>query len=584
MHSFSCKYKKIVAGLIGCMLITTGCSNVSLENQLSKWIPMDSYEKETDNSLLSIKDIDSLYDEPIQDEVLYLTVGRNYTSDSDEATWSEMNARDLSWFEESGEKQYECDALVQFGNEDGPTPGSFGYGNRSSNATIRLTGMKASKRQQKSYRIKINSGSASGIKTLVLSKAFTDPFRFTNKLCFDLMTEIDELLSVRTRFVHLYVKDETADKDNLFVDYGLYTMTETVNKKYLSNRNLDNAGELYKVEDFDFGRHEDVIMQPTNADYNEAEFEKLLEAKGSNDYSKLIKLLDAVNDESVPINEIVDNFFYKDNFYSWMAFNILMDNKDTDTENYYLYSPTGTDKFYIIAWDNDSALRSDYEVLKDPGYQEGWEKGIYLYSDSKLFGRVIRSQHCINELSEYVTKLHESSLSPENVRDKTLELKEQVKPYLYSLPDRSFARVTEDDYDKLIDQLPEQMNTNFYKYYDSLDTPWPFHILEPEMTDGNVQISWEESYLLNGSITYSVEVADSWDFAKTIQAKEGLTETVFDAGKLKPGQYFVRVQAVSDAGITQEAYEFYNTEKKTTVNGVLCFYVLDDGSVIQSTF
>lgn len=422
-----------------------------------------------------------------------------------------------------------------------------------------------------------------GMKTLILNKSFTDPFRFTDKLSFDLMRETDEMMSIRTRFVHLYVRDEY-EGEELFSDYGLYTMMEPVNKKYLSNRSIDSTGELYKLNDFDFARHEDIILNPTDPGYDQSKFEKLLESKGSNDHTKLINMLDALNAPDASIEDVVDTYFDKENLYSFMAFNILTDNVDTDTENLYLYSPTGTDKFFLIPWDQDGALRNDYELLRDPEYVPNWEKGIYLYTDSGLFGRIVRNRHCIDDLSVYIAKYHEGVLSGNNVLKKALYLSSIVKPYLYELPDRTYARVTEQEYDELIGMLPEQMDNNYYAYYDSLETPWPFHMNKPEKDGDGIKFTWESSEVLEGSLTYNFELSDTWDFNRVLEKSESLTGTEYSVGRLPEGQYFIRVSAVSSSGLAQEAYEFYNTEKKTRANGVLCFYVLDDGSVETQIF
>ncbi len=585
------------------LLCLLGCGSVSGTAEKDKkkrgndsWLeefkywafPQDYYEKASLKDMYQVKDYRAIYEEPMARDVLYLTVGGDGSFGDSEHTWEEINEHNLSWYEERDEEAYTCDALVQFGNEDGPTSDAFGYGSMSANATVKLSGKKASTRQQKSYRIKINSGSGnvSGIKTLVLSKSFTDPFRFTNKLCCELMSKTDDMMSVRTEFVHLYVRDLNSEKTDLFVDYGLYTLVETVNKKYLSNRNLDSSGELYKINDFDFGRHSDVIMQPTEKNFDKNKFEELLEAKGSEDYSGLLEMLDALNGGDMSIEDVVKTYFDEDNLYTFMAFNILMDNKKTDTENFYLYSPMGVNKFYIIPWDNDGALRSDYERLRDPDYSEGYEKGIYLYTDSILFSRILKSRHCVDKLSEKIKELHESELSSENVSKRAKKLGDKVKKYLYRIPDASYARVTEENYDKLLEMIPEQIEKNYYAYYDSLETPWPFHIKDPELKDGHVIINWDESSMINGKISYDVEISDSWSFGSKLAQGTDLEDTKFDAGKLAPGQYFVRVYAKSDngTGLKQEAFEYYNTEKKTTVHGVLCFYVKEDGTVVKSTF
>ena len=53
---------------------------------------------------------------------------------------------------------------------------------------------------------------------------------------------------------------------------------------------------------------------------------------------------------------------------------------------------------------------------------------------------------------------------------------------------------------------------------------------------------------------------------------------------LLPGQYFVRVRALSDGGISQDAYEYYQTEVGPVCHSTLCFYVQEDGSVQAARF
>ncbi len=269
-----------------------------------------------------------------------------------------------------------------------------------------------------------------------------------------------------------------------------------------------------------------------------------------------------------------------------MAFNILLDNKKSDTEKFYLYSPTGINKFYIIPGDMDSSLQGDYELIQDSEYSSGWEKGIYLYNDSVLFSRIMKNSQCVSELSERIKYLHESVLSAENVNNKAKELSEIVKEHLYLPPDMMYARVSSDNYDALLSMLPAQLDNNYYAYYDSILTPWPFHINEPLLKEGHVVLTWDESYILEGNITYDVKLSKSWDFASVIKAESNLSSTSFDVGALQPGQYFVSVRAKSDNGTgqEQEAYEYYNTETEKVAHGVMCFYVNEDGTLVKSFF
>ena len=71
-------------------------------------------------------------------------------------------------------------------------------------------------------------------------------------------------------------------------------------------------------------------------DYDENDFEDILEIKGVHDHQKLIEMLDAVNNEFMHINDVVNTYFDRDNFVTWLALNIITDNVDTQSRNYYM--------------------------------------------------------------------------------------------------------------------------------------------------------------------------------------------------------------------------------------------------------
>ena len=72
-----------------------------------------------------------------------------------------------------------------------------------------------------------------------------------------------------------------------------------------------------------------IKMCIRDRDYDVDAFEDLIEIKGNDDHSKLIAMLDELNDYSIPITQIMDRWFCRENLLSWMAFHILMGNVDT---------------------------------------------------------------------------------------------------------------------------------------------------------------------------------------------------------------------------------------------------------------
>ena len=100
---------------------------------------------------------------------------------------------------------------MQVGDENGPLPGELGYGVEAPNATVQIRGQTSSRNAQKNYKIELkkNKGSWRGQRTIALNKHMGEGLRFRNKMAYDLIKGIDQMMGLRTQFVHLYVKDLT---------------------------------------------------------------------------------------------------------------------------------------------------------------------------------------------------------------------------------------------------------------------------------------------------------------------------------------------------------------------------------------
>lgn len=102
----------------------------------------------------------------------------------------------------------------------------------------------------------------------------------------------------------------------------------------------DPNGQLYKINSFEFLRYEDIIRLSTDPAYDQTAFEALLEIKEDSDHSKLIEMLEVLNDETSSMeDELFATYFDKENIAYWMAFQLLTGNTDTQNRNVYLYSP-----------------------------------------------------------------------------------------------------------------------------------------------------------------------------------------------------------------------------------------------------
>ena len=61
--------------------------------------------------------------------------------------------------------------------------------------------------------MKSGKGKWRGQRTIALNKHMGEGLRFRNKMAYDLIKGIDQMMGLRTQFVHLYVKDETSGSD-----------------------------------------------------------------------------------------------------------------------------------------------------------------------------------------------------------------------------------------------------------------------------------------------------------------------------------------------------------------------------------
>ena len=589
------RYKK-AAGILAVFLAAVlcgGCTSTTMQKTEEQSTEVESentgVEKEEKKEIneVHLRDKDTLYESDDDTSVvtMYLTVSRGNSSENTDHSWSEINSYSVYDYEEMGVERYQVAGLLQVGDENGPEAGEVGYGEKVPNATVQIRGQTSSRYAQKNYKIELkkNKGTWRGQRTINLNKHMGEGMRFRNKLAYDLLKGIPELLSLRTQFVHLYVKDETTGENGVFSDYGLYTQVEQLNKTGMKAHGLDSNGQLYKVNSFEFYRYEDVIKREDEEGYDQKAFEKLLEIKGSSDHRKLIRMLDAVNDYSLPVSTVLEQYFDRENLTYWMAFQILTGNVDTQNRNTYLYSPLNSDTWYFICWDNDGAfMRSEYSKRQFSD-QGSWESGISNYWGNILFQRCLQSETFREELNEAILDLR-TYLSEGRLRTMIARYQAVVKPYAYSMPDQMNEPLTEEEYDEIASEIPGEVESNYQLYLESLEKPMPFYIGVPMITGQKLKVNWDISYDFDAEdITYTVEVARDYLFRDVIYRSERQLLPEAELDLPEAGQYFVRVQAENSSGYTQDAFDYYVTDSGKNY-GMKCFYITQDGQVEEDLY
>ena len=382
-----------------------------------------------------------------------------------------------------------------------------------------------------------------------------------------------------TQFVHLYVKDETSGSDS-FDDYGLYTQVEQLNKTALQAHGLDKNGQLYKVNYFEFHRDEDVIKLADDPDYDQTKFEEKLEIKGDNDHTKLIAMLNALNDYSVPMSDILGKYFDTENLAYWMAFQLLTGNTDTQSRNMYLYSPTNSDTFYVLDWDNDGMLmRKEYEI-KQRSDGKSWENGISNYWGNMLFSRCLQTKSFRTALDKAIQDEYKY-MNANRINSMVKHYRSITEQYVWKMPDSMHEGVTKSQYDVIANQLHSEIEQNYQTYQTGFNKPMPFYIGTPTPTNGKLKLNWDVSYDFNDEdLRYTVTVSKDYEGKDVVftQSDLVLPEAVMDMPG--EGQYFIKVSVRNASGETQDAFDYYITNGNK-IYGTKCFYVKAGGSIVE---
>lgn len=544
---------------------------------------IDNKNISTDESGVShIRDVDALYEDDGMDVVtMYLTVRQGNEIEGTNHTWEEVNSHSAYYYDELGIPRYKVEALLQVGTEEGIPAGNLGYGRTAPNATVQIRGQTSSRNAQKNYKIKLkeNQGNWNGQTTIALNKHQTDGLRFRNKLGFDILKNVDQLMSLRTQFVHLYVNDLTDGSDDGFEDYGLYTQVEQLNKTALRAHGLDRYGQLYKVNFFEFFRYEDAIKLETDPGYDVSKFQQYLEIKGDSDHTKLIDMLDDLNDYSISIDDVLDKHFDRENLAYWLAFNLLTGNVDTQSRNCYIYSPKNENVWYFISWDLDGAFRTkENEILTRSDYGS-WEKGVSNYWGNVLFNRCLKSDSFREELDRAILDLKENVITPDRISSMITDYRAVVEQYLWNAPDITYEQLTPKQYDEVALELPNQIEENYEHYLASLEKPLPFYVGEPVIEDGKLLMNWDTAYdFQQDDITYKAVLSQNSDGSDAVATYEGVW-TKFSCDVPDPGEYFLSVRAYDENGNSQECFDYYEEAEVGKTYGVLCFYINEDGTI-----
>lgn len=453
--------------------------------------------------------------------------------------------------------------IFQEGTAEGPRPDLFGYGEKLENGVLTTRGQTTRFSPQKSYKIKLmnRAGLWRNQEVINLNKHPFDATRIRNKLSFDYFRLIPDMTSLRTQFVHLHVKDETANPpETSFKSYGFYTQIEQANKRFLGAHGLDPNGYLYKPKFFEFYRSENELRDVTDPQYNKQAFESILEIKGREDHAKLITMLEDINHSTSDFDQVFDKHFDRDNYLTWVGLNILFGNIDTRTQNYYLYSPLNHPKWFFLPWDYDGAWGKYEDDPLRPKELADWEVGISNYWGNVLHKRFFKNPKNVEALTKKLEELRKI-VHPEQTKKMIDQYYPIVSPLVKSSPDLDFLPIKQEHYDENYDRLPQMTEENYQKYLASLERPLPFFLGIPQKENGIWTFIWEASYdLQNDDLKYEFQISKDPGFQSIVSQAKDLLIPRHQIQELPPGTYYWRAIAQDSKGNRQVAFDILETE------------------------
>ena len=434
------------------------------------------------------------------------------------------------------------------------------------NATIRLRGHSSRLADQKSYRIKLakDAGLWRGEQTFQLNKHPYDLTRVRNKLAFDLFRDIPHIPSLRTQFVQLKITN--LDKNNVqyaSTDYGLFTHVEKMGKEYLTNRGLPADGNIYKAEDFEFVLNDNLTLDVKGAVLNKDNFEKTLSLETDNkNHQMLIAMINALNDNSKDFDTIFGQYFDKSNYLTWLATSILMGNRDTINQNFALYQPKDSSKFYFLPWDYDGSFgfEGQPDQKKAGDLYAPWQLSVANWWSVPLHKRFLKDPKHLAELKQAVEEVYSKYLTEAKIQAKLDAYKPLIQAVISTTPDKTFLPVVDDvgflqewqgEYTRIA-KVPKQ---NYEHFFASLESPMPYYQAVELLSDGTLRLGWDVATDLQGdTVSYTVQWSTSPNF-NTVLGQQSVTTTEIIMPKLPNGVYYLKVTAKDSKGNSQNAFD-----------------------------
>ena len=424
------------------------------------------------------------------------------------------------------------------------------FPSNTANAQMVQKGKSTRKTEQASFRLKLDSKTHlyKGERVLQFNKSPYDRSRILNKLWFDTFIGIPNFTSLRTRFVNLFIDGKS---------YGLFHQMEYCGKEFLINRGWNKDDNLYKAQNFTFYMSPDLELNSKGKPLHQDKFDAIIEQKRGKDTKKLVDMIKELNNvyrNPTQFTAFFNKYFNRENYLTWMAINIIVSNKDTVSQNFYLLNPKNSNTFYFLPWDYDGAGEHADDLAK-------YQKGFGFYWAIPLHKGFLSIKANRDALTQKIKYLRANYFTDAKLQTRVDTYAKIVEPFIKTAPDN---RLKYPNWKKAIDNIVPQIGRNIQNYYNELNAPMPFW-QSAQYSNNELKLSWGRSTDLNGNpivydllITKDLNLTDNMenvnanstnvilkeDNLSDTPPKEDPTDIFYNKTiTLTPGTYYMKVIA-----------------------------------------
>jgi len=278
------------------------------------------------------------------------------------------------------------------------------------------------------------------LRQLMLLNSIGDPSMMREKLAYEMMA-FAGLPASHVAYIELWI--DITDDDQPALYWGVYTLVERVDNKYLSNRfgRDSKGGNLYKASHAQRGpmdlRYygESIEQYPSqNGQYAYGKMNNEEEA----DFSDIIELCRVIDGTQYTSDEdfmhALEEVINVDAFLRYIAVVTILDNWDSYVytgNNFYLFNNSITDRFEWIPWDLAWGGNPQAPLF---GRSE-----FGLVESAPLYDTVFQVEAYKSKYAAYVDLLLRFWFTSENLSDKAQTYQRLIAPYVsQSTGDKAF--------------------------------------------------------------------------------------------------------------------------------------------------